>query len=346
MREEERMRKHCNTPLLVGALCLATACTQEQPGRGENEQPAQRDQSIVGGRKARPGEIGWQAALFVNDADDGPIQFCGGTLVDAEHGWVVTAAHCVTTSEDSDADASAWQPIPAADLRVSVGSLALSSVAAEDYLRVVRVLVHPAYDDLTVQNDIALLQVAGVDANATAARIAGASSRDPWLGPGRLAIASGWGSTLVVSPESEDGDDATNENLVTAAVHSARSARSRPRHGSQDDIDADGYPDTLRWVSLPIAPQALCETLLRDPEDPDVVVTDAMICAGSLRGGRDTCDGDSGGPLVVLDARGLPVLVGVTSWGLGCAWQGTFGVYTRVSAFADWLARGMQDPLP
>jgi secreted trypsin-like serine protease len=325
------MRKHDNALRVVGALCLATACAEDQPSRAEEARLREREQSIVGGHKARPGEIGWQVALFANDGDDGPSQFCGGTLVDAERGWVVTAAHCVITYQPPTF--STWLPTPAADLLVSVGSLTLSSIRAEDYLRVERVLVHPAYDDLTVQNDIALLQVAGVDPNATAARIAGTSPRDRWLAPGRVAIASGWGSTLVVSPESEDSEAAaTDENLVSST------------QGAQDDLDADGYPDTLRWVALPIASQTLCEALLRDPEDPDVVVTDAMICAGSLRGGRDSCDGDSGGPLVVRDARGQPVLVGVTSWGLGCAFQGTFGVYTRVSAFADWLSRSSAEP--
>ena len=46
--------------------------------------------------------------------------------------------------------------------------------------------------------------------------------------------------------------------------------------------------------------------------------------------GKDTCQGDSGGPLVCDD-----FLVGVTSFGKGC---GDYpGVYTRVSAFYEWI---------
>ena len=41
-----------------------------------------------------------------------------------------------------------------------------------------------------------------------------------------------------------------------------------------------------------------------------------MICAGGQD--KDACQGDSGGPLVV-NQDGLFVLVGVTSWGTGCA---------------------------
>ncbi|MGW2698663.1 S1 family peptidase [Streptomyces sp. NPDC001340] len=55
-----------------------------------------------------------------------------------------------------------------------------------------------------------------------------------------------------------------------------------------------------------------------------------MVCAGYDEGGTDTCSGDSGGPLI-LDGR----LAGMTSWGVGCARPGKFGVYTRLTAFSD-----------
>ena len=34
-------------------------------------------------------------------------------------------------------------------------------------------------------------------------------------------------------------------------------------------------------------------------------------------------------------------LVGITSWGDGCAVPGTYGVYTRVEQYVDWVAGQM-----
>jgi hypothetical protein len=61
-----------------------------------------------------------------------------------------------------------------------------------------------------------------------------------------------------------------------------------------------------------------------------------MTCAGSLAGGVDTCQGDSGGPLVAPGMAGSP-LIGITSFGNGCARPGTPGVYTKTSAFRSFV---------
>jgi secreted trypsin-like serine protease len=65
--------------------------------------------------------------------------------------------------------------------------------------------------------------------------------------------------------------------------------------------------------------------------------TDAgNLCAYGRK--QDTCKGDSGGPMV--RAKGEPVLVGIVSWGIGCADKYP-GVYVRIDRdhYYDWIDR-------
>ena len=53
----------------------------------------------------------------------------------------------------------------------------------------------------------------------------------------------------------------------------------------------------------------------------------------------DPCKGDSGGPLVTRsDQAGEYSVIGVTSWGQGCARPDTLGVYTNIALYSDWIA--------
>ena len=60
----------------------------------------------------------------------------------------------------------------------------------------------------------------------------------------------------------------------------------------------------------------------------------SQFCVGLPEGGKDACHGDSGSG--IMDENGL--LVGLVSWGVGCAQPNKPGVYARVSAIDRWLA--------
>jgi secreted trypsin-like serine protease len=90
----------------------------------------------------------------------------------------------------------------------------------------------------------------------------------------------------------------------------------------------------FRKASVPYADNAACNV----PSAYNGGIKPGMMCAGYREGGVDSCQGDSGGPLVLRTEEG-PVLVGVVSWGEGCARKLRYGVYTRVASYADWIVK-------
>jgi secreted trypsin-like serine protease len=96
---------------------------------------------------------------------------------------------------------------------------------------------------------------------------------------------------------------------------------------------AEGSPmqqTHLRNTTIPAVSAAACRSSY------GTRITDSVVCAGLLQGGRDSCQGDSGGPLF-SGVPGKRTLVGIVSWGAGCARPGMYGVYTRVSYYASWI---------
>lgn len=92
----------------------------------------------------------------------------------------------------------------------------------------------------------------------------------------------------------------------------------------------------LLGVEVPVVATDVCNR----PESYGGDITANMLCAGRETGGIDSCQGDSGGPLsATLDGR--TTLVGVVSFGEGCARRLKYGIYARVSAVAPWIASTM-----
>jgi trypsin len=82
--------------------------------------------------------------------------------------------------------------------------------------------------------------------------------------------------------------------------------------------------DTLRAASVNVVSDGTCSADYGPGFDAAT-----MVCAAAP--GKDTCNGASGGPLQAPIGGGLYRLVGITSWGDGCARPNAPGVYTRVA---------------
>jgi len=101
-----------------------------------------------------------------------------------------------------------------------------------------------------------------------------------------------------------------------------------------------GYvSDEARKVTVPVTSDSYCRQAYGSGQ-----ILSGMLCAGLPSGGKDACQGDSGGPLIYDGAGSSQRLVGITSWGRGCARNGYPGVYTRVSSYASWLCAKTGSP--
>ncbi|NWX12000.1 FAXD protein, partial [Aegotheles bennettii] len=93
------------------------------------------------------------------------------------------------------------------------------------------------------------------------------------------------------------------------------------------------HGSTLRFlmkVRLPIVSLESCQ------RSTHRLLTDNMFCAGYGTAAADACKGDSGGPFTV-SYHNTWFLLGIVSWGEGCAEEGKYGVYTRVSNYIPWI---------
>ncbi|XP_071945539.1 trypsin 3A1-like [Antedon mediterranea] len=89
----------------------------------------------------------------------------------------------------------------------------------------------------------------------------------------------------------------------------------------------------LLEARVPVIPSHVCAAYYATSN----YYTERMLCAGYEEGGIDSCNGDSGGPLMCPSIYGIWQVVGVTSWGIGCAEPEYPGVYANISTMSSFI---------
>jgi len=178
--------------------------------------------------------------------------------------------------------------------------------ASVRYHHIKKVIVHPNWrgeDSDDMSNDITLLELKNpikFTKFVQPACLPKAENYDTIYAPGKEAIISGWGE------------------MDPKAVEQEEPGRS---------------PKVMRAALVPIMDSDVCK---KSNEIYEEMVTETMMCAGYRQGLIDGCQGDSGGPLVEI-VDGQVTLIGVVSWGVGCAQKDYPGIYTNVAHMLPWI---------
>jgi secreted trypsin-like serine protease len=284
--------------------CLALAMLLLAPvARAQSPTP-----KIVGGTATPIEAYPWQAAVVVSPAkaagDAHARQFCGGSLITPS--IVLTAAHCLNDN-DPDCDPSGDVDVCLPDDPVGDGNKRVDP------------------DDVDVVLGVAKLSTAAPEAEHPVQDVSyhpGFNAETFQNDVGYLVLST----SVELTPATQTIDLAGDDE---AAVWAPDTLVDISGWGSL--FDGGGTVDNLRAANVPIVADSTCGSALVYGVEFDPAT---MVCAGYLEGGVDTCSGDSGGPLESALEGGGYRLVGITSWGFGCAEPAAPGVYTRIAQAA------------
>ena len=289
-------RTTCIAVAALGATLLLAASVE---AAGE---PSPR---IVGGTTTPADAHPHQASLVFDDAtitgNDFERAFCGGSLVTTR--IVITAAHCLVDT-DPDCGPRAIPPgPPVCTALVDPGGDGTAKLDGDDA-------------DIIVGRTT-LTGAGGSEGDGAATYVAENYT-------GELTKQNDLGFISLAAPSFQPRIDIVDKTEGLAWKPGALTRVSG--HGAI--IEGGAGSDTLKVATVPIISDPSCGSAAVYSTFFDKV---SMICAGILAGGTDACQGDSGGPLQTDAAPPATRLVGIVSFGAGCAKPGKPGVYTRVA---------------
>ncbi|MEU5520734.1 serine protease [Streptomyces sp. NPDC047860] len=147
--------------------------------------------------------------------------------------------------------------------------------------------------------------------------------RETWVNPGYDGVTNSGDFAVLSLAEPLPANAVIG--MADAGDPAYRAGTSALVYGWGDTTGSGTFAGSLHAARVRVQPDAVCERAYPGGFEGTYRAT-TMLCAGEVEGGRDACQGDSGGPLV---AQGR--LIGLVSWGTGCGWAGSPGVYTRIS---------------
>ncbi|XP_065813950.1 ovochymase [Labrus bergylta] len=132
------------------------------------------------------------------------------------------------------------------------------------------------------------------------------------------------------------GDDATYVTGIVGVVSGFGQIKTENRRQ---------LTNRLKYVELPLVEQGICHDSIdkvKRIRNNVPTLTNNMFCAGIPEGGKDSCQGDSGGPFALMDNERFWA-AGIVSWGVDCGRRETYGVYTRVLNYIDWINKVLKE---
>ncbi|KAI9644808.1 hypothetical protein NHQ30_006835 [Ciborinia camelliae] len=154
--------------LAMPVLSMAAAFPNEVSERGSNQFEAS---AIVGGQTVHPGEFPYIVSLSHNNS-----HFCGGILLNAY--TVITAAHCTIDYN-------------ATDVQVRAGTLTWASGGTQ--VNVSELAMHPEYDAVTTDHDLALWHLATAIPESKTISYGVLPAQDAEPAAGTILTTAGWG---------------------------------------------------------------------------------------------------------------------------------------------------------
>jgi secreted trypsin-like serine protease len=302
------IRRSAHTPFAAMAGVVLTLAAAAPALSDDSVCPIGEDEKVVGGYRARLADWPGMGALLRVSEDGATFeQFCGGVAIAAD--WFLTAAHCVDGArQDGDRWVSRDRDRAYREVVVVAGADDLTASLAGRTYRVTDIRIAAGFD-------------ARPGVRARGSKVDLALVKTATALPGPFAALSG-------AEQDDPGDDSCLRVAGFGSSAGGQSAKLWPGRGHS----LSAPEPQLLAANLPIVPLDACKTLYAGD-----IIDGGKLCAGYLAGGKDSCQGDSGGPLVAFDPYGRRVVVGIVSWGEGCAAAKAPGVYTRVSANSAFL---------